>query len=203
MKNLIILVTAILLAMTPAVVSANLITDGDFEGSGQGTWLYWAGDSNFVENFDYGLLPANVYEGSQSLEISWDTAVPAWSSAVAWQEISVNEGDLLNASVYAKTVGLDGAAYLQTTFWNESGYVDQLDISLALTGDKPWQELTNSGEVPVGATFAKYRLVLEASATGTSGTVYFDDAVVPEPSSLLLLGVGLGGLLVFVRRKKA
>lgn len=202
MHKLVLLVAALLIA-TPAIASANLLSDVGFEGAGAGPWGGWA-STGFTRDFD-----ATPGRAGQALKMSYDTSA-SWTSAIATQDCSVTVGQNWYAEVYAKvTDALDGGnAYLETIYLKsdltplaESTKLKSAELSAVVD----WTKLTNSGVVPSDAAWARYQLVtLHWNSTADIGTAYFDDglAVVPEPTSLLLLGSGLIGLLSFAGRKR-
>jgi hypothetical protein len=202
MHKLILLVAALLM-ITPAIASANLLSDAGFEGAGAGPWGGWA---DGARDFD---ATAEAYSGSESLKMSYNTA-GGWISNGATQNIAVTPGQNFYSEVYAKvTDAFDGGnAYLETVYyrtdWTELAESTKLK-SAELSAVVDWTKLTNTGVVPTEAAWARYQLVnLHWGSSADTGEVYFDDglAVVPEPTSMLLLGSGLVGLLVSIRRKK-
>lgn len=207
MRNLLAIIVAGLLAMVPAVASAGLLGDEGFEGPGLGPWSYSEHSTEYIENFDSA---SAARSGSEGLEISWTAPIAVYLASMTEQSVAVTVGDSWNASVYAETVNIVGgaSAYLETLYYMEDGGclgdASKLQSDF-LSGTTGWTLLTNSGIVPEWAATASYRLVVATGgdSMSTSGTVYFDDAdaAVPEPTSLILLGCGLVGLVVFKKRK--
>jgi hypothetical protein len=202
MHKLVILIAALLI-VAPAVASANLLSDAGFEGAGQGPWGAWA-TSNGASDFD---AVTEVHGGSQALKMSYNTS-GAYVSVGANQEFSVTAGQNWYAEVYAKVtdaLGYGGEVYLETIFLNSTdGETGKLQ-SDKLSSLVDWTKLTNSALVPADTVKAKYQLVtLNWGGLSDTGEVYFDDGVaaIPEPASMFLLGSGLVGLLVSVRKKK-
>lgn len=202
MNKLIILIATLLL-LTPAIASANLLSDPGFEGAGAGSWGGWQ-NTNVTRDFD---ATSQVRTGSEALGIDWTISIPAYQGGGAEQNIAVTAGQLWNAEVYAKVTNAidNGDAYLETKFYDSSWVQQGSDLQSAkLSAVTDWTKLTNSGIVPATAVTAQYRLVAFTWGDSADGAVYFDDATaaIPEPTSMLLLGSGLLGLLGLSRKKK-
>lgn len=201
--NRLFLLLAALLIVTPAVASANLLSDAGFEGAGAGPWGGWQ-NTNVTRDFD---ATSQVRTGSEALGITWTASIPAYNGGGADQNIAVTAGQLWNAEAYAKVTNAieNGDAYLETKFYNSSWVQQGSDLQSAkLSAVTDWTKLTNSGIVPATAVTAQYRLVAFTWGDSADGAVYFDDAnaAIPEPTSMLLLGSGLIGLLGLSRKKR-
>jgi hypothetical protein len=108
-------------------------------------------------------------------------------------------GTGLNASTQVHVVGARPG--LAPGTFSSSGSTDTLAaLSAMSTGSGTWGDLgllriyTEIGEWPGTTTYSAY--VDDINVTGTNGT-----APVPEPASMLLLGTGLVGMAVRLRRK--
>lgn len=199
MKYLGMLFMAIALISMPSVAkAANLLTNSNFD-SGIAPWNNWNGAD-----------VSTVYKQSapNSLHAWGDNST---SDTGAWQSVSVTPGVTYSLSGYILSpngVGNDqsplagGASAFYSVEWAGGG---RLDTS-AITGttNALWVNKQINWTAPTGITSAAIVAKIQR-ATGSSGDVYFDDLdfdVIPEPTSMLLLGSGLLGLFGISRRKK-
>ncbi|HKI69198.1 MAG TPA: PEP-CTERM sorting domain-containing protein, partial [Verrucomicrobiae bacterium] len=75
----------------------------------------------------------------------------------------------------------------------------------ALSAIGSWQQYNITGTAPAGTVYAApYIMFMDNGQTATDN-VYFDNAsmtIVPEPSTLALLAMGMGLPFYFIRRRK-
>ncbi len=184
-------------------VNANLLSDAGYEGTvGQNTndeeaWNGFAGGPATVA-IESTVAPLS---GLQHLDMT-TSGLNAFSGAFQWER-GITPGDLYTFSFSARAgVGVQDAAFEYRIEWINAGggevSRDQIIIPAASLTSL-YQPFSVGGFAPLDAVDAK---VVTAIATfpGSTGNVYVDDAsLVPEPTSLGLLG--LGGLAM-LRRKR-
>lgn len=144
--------------------------------------------------------------GSHGMSLQW------WVGANGgfYQDIFVSytPGDLYTFSAWYQD---DAASVTTSTYLAKIEWFDISNIMLTsdVLGLSPllnntWQELSVSSVAPVSAHYA--RVVVQGLGMVSGETLKIDNAsfyLVPEPSSIALLGLGLGALLIFRRRTTA
>jgi hypothetical protein len=206
------LAAAVSVFLGTAAASPNLLVDPGFESktsspTGVGGWWlmngasFWQGDA------------LTVRSGSFSLREVYDPSAPSnepYSQGL--QLLPATPGTAYVFSGYARIpfggmAGGSATGILLVGFWDAS---DNLLGNLVASPDplgfwspeEVWLTLSLSATAPAGAAKLSAAAVLWNPAAGN--TLFWDDlslTVVPEPSSLGLLGLGVGSCLLVGRRR--
>lgn len=199
--QLLILVIFVTLLSLPGIAQANLLSNAGFEN---GTRVNEDSDPDNWWHSTTGWAPwkenGEAHSGARHVGVGTGSA----SETSFWGQ-DVNSGItsgtpyILNAYIKTEAWG-SPVAKLQIEFKDSGGNLLRTDTASVLSGQNTAWALYSmtTAAAPSGAAKANAMLL------GSNGTVLYDDAdfgVVPEPTSMLLLGSGLLGLFAFNRKR--
>jgi PEP-CTERM motif len=199
-------------ALAFTVLSAqaqNLLVDPSFEAAafGQPNPIpIPAGVGGGWAAFGGTLTTAAAHAGLQSAAL----ADNSWNPSGVYQVLSITPGDTYAASAWFENTG---AASSYTTpyiinvqFTDAAGNNIGAAASTGWTSEgtlNVWHQLSVNALAPTGASLAEVYLMAMNGAQLTGTGYKVDDAslaVVPEPCTLTLVGLGLAGALIWRRR---
>ena len=198
MKTSLVVMAMLLLTFSVSVHAANLLVNGGFEDGDTGQvgvvpipgWNSWG--SNGWHNDDAGAVI-----DTKSMKFWWD-------GVGMWQDYAATAGTTYTYSVQV----IDASRDTSPNNWDlqiEAEFYDAANAQLTavvlgyfdstLQPDDTWISIGGSIVAPVDTAYGRVVLRTLDWQSGIAGALYFDNvSVVPEPASLILLG--LGGLLL-------
>lgn len=192
-----VLIATVLFAL-PSTAQAIVLGDAGFEGGSIGVW--------------YPYQVTSTVQGAITHNASSFAANPALTGTNKFGMLLQDVGSQIITGVPISVSG-----WVKTVdSWNTAGFIriEFLDNSFVptgpavespgISGNVDWTKLTASGIVPTGTTKVNVGFGLRNwTADPSVGNIYADDATaIPEPTSMLLLGSGLLGLLGVARKKR-
>jgi hypothetical protein len=204
---------AVLLAL-PA--SANILVNPGFEevyqddygnwvptgwGLWQSSWEGWDSPSWIVPHLGDGMART----GENAFEVGAGDTVGGNGYALLIQEVyGVAEGEAYTLGAWARDALANGStsgAGLKFEAWHtgDAGPLDTLEVLTPIPNDGAYHYVETDYVVPAGTDFIKAICLATEWSGGQSGYIFDDAVLIPEPSTLGLLGLAV---LALVRRRQ-
>jgi hypothetical protein len=189
----------------PAHAGTIVLANGDFETGNLTGWNTW---QSGVPNDTVEVVSSPTHDGSYALKQAGVGTSTVGQMAVtgltAGEQFDLSAWCSLGTALTDSNWGGIGYWWQATETSTPVGY-DRLMLD-STSPVNTWTQFTSRFTTPEGMTCFKIEAaaVLGGGAT-PGGTVYFDNvsiSSVPEPSTLVLLGCGLSGILCYAWRKR-
>lgn len=215
MKRVIVLIAILSVLSFSSQAYANLLTNGDFEDTSTSKFYGWStdpadggwNDGNWARRADY---PYNGPSGSGSwyAKCWWDGGIAQAVTVVGDQTYQFSIDTYLPSNEHTSATWL---GFANVDFYDSNDVmVDQYQLDLSTLSRNTWNATTTSIVSPTPAV--KANIVLGMYWDSSMGATVnppnptsFDNVdfdVIPEPSSILLLGIGVLGILSTKRKQK-
>ncbi|MGD9950788.1 MAG: PEP-CTERM sorting domain-containing protein [Desulfobulbus sp.] len=204
MKKLLLpTIISFLVAGFASSASANLIVNGSFENPAlsKKSWHVYTSIDGW--NADYGRIEVqnnaagSPYDGAQFVELDSNY------NSVMSQTLSTNSGQTyLLEFAYSPRPNVNYSSNIIDVFWNGTSLTSNTGIS-ADGGKTTIWSLLNFTVTGTGSDKLTFKaLGISDSLGGYIDAVSLESVPVPEPATMLLMGVGMFGIAGALRRRK-